>query len=135
MKTRILATLALTVLIAPLSAIAQGGLNVIFTTAFSFYAGGAKLPAGTYTLRQSGDDENLFNIQDSSGKHTVLLEGRQSSKTTTGSPEISFNRYGTSEYLEGVQTSSGTSVDIETSKAESVTSKKGSPEAHTVSAK
>lgn len=52
----------------------------------SFYAGNAKLPAGTYTLRQMQDVPDAFNLQNSSGRHTVLLEGRPSSKTTIGNP-------------------------------------------------
>ena len=33
-----------------------------FNMASSFYAGNAKMPAGTYTLRQSGDDASLFEL-------------------------------------------------------------------------
>jgi hypothetical protein len=77
-------------------------VKVTFTTSFGFYAGGAKLPAGTYTLRQQQDDPNIFEVQNASGTHSVLVEGRQSSKTTSGNPQVTFNRYGTTDYLEGV---------------------------------
>jgi hypothetical protein len=110
-------------------------LKVTFTTPFSFYAGGAKLPAGTYTLRQQQDDPNTFEVQNAPGTHSVLVEGRQSSKTTSGNPQIVFNRYGTMDYLEGVLTSTGNSVDLETGVAEKVAAKKGSPQSHTVPAK
>ena len=56
-----------------------------------------------------------------------MLERRQSSRTTKANPEILFNRYGTTEYLEGVETSTGNSVDLETGTAEKVAAKKGSP--------
>jgi len=114
---------------------AQGTFKVTFTAPFSFYAGGAKLPPGTYTVRQSQDDQNMFNIQNSAGTHTVLLEGRPSSKTAKANPEVLFNRYGTTEYLEGVETSTGNSIDLETGIAEKVAAKKGSPESHTVPGK
>jgi hypothetical protein len=120
-------------LMACLPAMAQ--VKVTFAMTSSFNAGGAKLPAGTYTLRQMQDDPNAFDLQNSTGSHTVLLEGRPSSKTTTGNPVILFNRYGTMDYLEGVETSTGTSVDIETSKAEKIAAKKGPPQSHTVPAK
>jgi hypothetical protein len=110
-------------------------LKVTFTTPFSFYAGGAKVPPGTYTLRQQQDDPNLFEMQNAAGTHSVLLEGRQSSKTTSGSPQVTFNRYGTTEYLEGVVTANANSVDLETGVAEKAAAKKGSPQSHTVAAK
>ena len=46
-----------------------------------------------------------------------------------------FNQYGTTECLEGVLTSTGNSVDIETGPAEKIAAKKGSPQSHTVPAK
>jgi hypothetical protein len=64
-----------------------------------------------------------------------MLERRQSSRTTKANPEILFNRYGTTEYLEGVETSTGNSVDLETGTAEKVAAKKGSPQSHTVPGK
>jgi hypothetical protein len=120
-------------LMSCLPAMAQ--LKVTFTTSFGFYAGGAKLPAGTYTLRQQQEDPNIFEIQNSAGTHSVLVDGRSSSKSSTGSPQVVFNRYGTTECLESILTSSGNSVDIETGPAEKLAAKKGSPQSHTVPAK
>src|SRR5208283_1727331 len=98
-------------LLSSVPLMAQGTFKVAFTAPFSFYAGGAKLPAGSYTVRQSQDDQNMFTIQNSAGTHSVILEGRQSSKKSNGNPEVLFNRYGTTEYLEGVETSTGNSMD------------------------
>lgn len=122
-------------LLSSLPLMAQGTFKVTFTAPFSFYAGGAKLPAGTYTVRQSQDDQNMFTIQNRSGTHSVILEGRQSSKKSNGNREMLFNRYGTTEFLEGVATSSGNSTDFETGIAEKDAAKKGSPQAHAVPAK
>jgi hypothetical protein len=110
-------------------------IKVTFTTSFNFYAGGAKLPAGTYTIRQQQGDPNIFEVQNAAGTHSVLVEGRQSSKTTSGSPQVTFNRYGTTEYLEGVVTANANSVDLDTGVAEKVAAKTGSPQSHTVPAK
>jgi hypothetical protein len=120
-------------LMACLPAMAQ--VKVTFAMPSSFYAGNAKLPAGTYTLRQMQDDANVFNLENSSGTHTVLLEGRPSTKTTTGSPVILFNRYGTTDYLETIETSTGNSVDIDSGVAEKIAAKKGAPQSHTVPTK
>ena len=120
-------------LMSCLPAMAQ--VKVTFTTTFGFYAGGAKLPAGTYTIRQQQDDPNMFEIQNGAGTHSVLLEARASSKSSKGNPEVVFNRYGTTEYLESVLTSTGNSVDIETGPAEKLAAKKGSPQSHSVPGK
>jgi hypothetical protein len=120
-------------LMSCLPAMAQ--VKVTFTTSFSFYAGGAKLPAGTYTVRQQQDDPNMFEIQNGAGTHSVLVEGRSSSKSSTGNPQIVFNRYGTTECMESILTSTGNSVDLETGPAEKLAAKKGSPQSHTVAAK
>jgi hypothetical protein len=115
-----------------------GGLRALAQTTFnfqmssSFYAGSAKLPAGTYTLRQSDEDANTFTLRNAPGTHTVILEGRQSSKASKGKPEVLFNRYGTTDYLEGVETSTGNSIDIMPGPAEKLAAKKGTAQPHTV---
>ena len=117
-----------------------GGLRGSAQTTFnfqmssSFYAGNAKMPAGSYTLRQSDEDANMFTLQNKAGTHTVVLEGRQSSKASKGKPEILFNRYGTTDYLEAVETSTGNSIDISGGAAEKLAAKKGTAQPHTVPA-
>jgi hypothetical protein len=46
-----------------------------------------------------------------------------------------FNKYNGTDYLEGVETSTGTSVDIDTGIPEKIAAKKGTPQPHTVPAK
>ena len=55
-----------------------------FQMSSSFYAGNAKMPAGTYTLRQSGDEPSIFELSNSAGSHSVILETRPSSKASKG---------------------------------------------------
>jgi hypothetical protein len=116
----------------------SGGFRASAQTSFSFhmsssfYAGNAKMPAGTYTLRQNDEDGSLYSLQNSAGTHSVILEGRQSSKASKGKPEVLFNRYGTTDYLEGVETSTGNSIDIEGGAAEKLAAKKSSAQPHTV---
>jgi cytolysin (calcineurin-like family phosphatase) len=103
-----------------------------FQMSSSFYAGNAKMPAGTYTLRQSGDETSIFELSNNAGSHSVMLETRSSSKTSKGKPEVLFNRYAGTDYLEAVETSDGSSIDIIPSAAEKLAAKKGSPEPHSV---
>jgi hypothetical protein len=118
--------------------VVSGGLRASAQTSFnfhmssSFYAGNAKMPAGTYTLRQSDDDANLYSLQNSAGTHSVILEARQSSKASKGKPEVLFNKYGTTDYLEGVETSTGGSIDIMGGAAEKLAAKKATAQPHTV---
>jgi hypothetical protein len=105
-----------------------------FHMSTSFYAGNAKMPAGAYTLKPSEDDPSAYELQNSSGTHSVILEARQSSKTSKGKPEILFNRYGTTDYLEAVETSTGNSIDIEPGVAEKLAAKKGAAQKHTIPA-
>jgi hypothetical protein len=124
----------LVILMGCLPAMAQV-VHASFTMTSSFYAGNAKLPAGTYTIRQMPDESTFYELQNSAGTHSVMLEGRPSSKTSSGNPEIVFNRYGTSEFIEGVETSNGTSVDFASGPPEKLAAKKGSPQSHTVPTK
>jgi hypothetical protein len=106
-----------------------------FKTSTGFYAGNAKMPPGDYTLRQVQSEGGVFSLDNSSGSHSVMLETRPSSKTSKGNPEILFNRYGTTEYLEAVETSTGNSIDIEPGVAEKMAAKKTSAQPHTVPTK
>jgi hypothetical protein len=105
-----------------------------FKVPTSFYAGNTKMPAGTYTLTRMEDDQSLFTLQNSSGSHSVILESRQSSKTSTKGNEILFNRYNNTDYLEAVETNTGNSIDILPSAAERLAAKKATAQPHSVPA-
>jgi hypothetical protein len=121
---------AVMVLSGGLRASAQASFN--FKMPSSFYAGNAKMPAGSYTLKPMGEDANTFMLENSAGTHSVVLEVRQSSKTSKGRPEVLFNRYGTTDYLEAVETSDGNSIDIAGGAAEKLAAKSAKPQPHTV---
>ena len=75
---------------------------------------------------------HIFELSNTAGSHSVILETRPSSKTSKGKPEVLFNKYGGTDYLEAVETSNGSSIDIIPSAAEKMAAKKGSPQPHTV---
>ena len=138
MKKITVLALALSVvtLLGGLPATAQDfGLNAKFTMATTFYAGGAKLPAGTYSIKQSQDDPSVYVVTNSAGTHTVDVLGSRSTKASKSGMEMVFHKYGTGEYLVGVLTATGTSVDLDPGVAEKLAAKKGSPQTHSVPAK
>ena len=125
------ALIGMTMLLGGLSSFAQA-VAYNFHAPASFYAGNAKMPAGNYTLRQTGDGTQLFELSNNAGTHSVMLETRSSSKTSKGRPEVLFNTYGGMDYLEAVETSTGNSIDFLPSAAEKLAAKKGSPQPHSV---
>jgi hypothetical protein len=70
MRKITLLTLAASVmtLLSCLPAMAQ--VQVTFTMSSSFYAGNAKLPAGTYTLKPIGSEQGMLILQNSAGTHS-----------------------------------------------------------------
>ena len=121
---------SITALVSSLPAMAQ--TKVTFNMPSSFYAGNAKLPAGTYELRQMQGEPDAQILQNKAGTHTVMLDSRPSTKTSSEKPELLFNRYGNTDYLEGLSTSNGTSIDFPVSTAEKVAAKKDTAKPHTV---
>jgi hypothetical protein len=113
---------------------ASAQVNYSFDAPSSFYAGNAKMPAGAYTLRQT-EEQNIYELQSASTPHSVMLVTRPSSKTAKGKPEVVFNKYGDTDYLEGVLTSTGGSVAIDPSAAEKIAAKKATAQPHSVTTK
>jgi hypothetical protein len=131
-KTRILVGLAgMMTLMGGMSALAQQN-QFNFSMSSSFYAGNTKMPAGSYTIMQMQEEPNLYILQNKTGTHSVIVETRPSSKTSKGKPEVLFNRYGTTDYLEAVETSNGNSIDITPGVAEKIAAKKATAQPHTV---
>ena len=136
-KLMLLAGLLTLVLAIP--AVAQLTPGATFQAPGAFYAGNAKFPAGTYTIKPEGiDSGNLYEIRNNAGTHSAILETRPSSRKSSGTqPEVVFNRYGTTDYLQAILTNTGNSFDIlpSPSAAEKLAAQKGTPQPHTVPAK
>jgi hypothetical protein len=58
--------------VMPLAAQILNGVD--FTTSFPFYAGNAKMPAGSYKVTQSDMDADILQIQSNDGVHSALVE-------------------------------------------------------------
>ena len=85
----------------PLAAQIADGVD--FTTSFPFYAGNARMPAGSYKITQSDMDESILQIQSTDGTHSALVEFIP---THSAQPhphsDVTFHKYGDTEYLNRV---------------------------------
>jgi hypothetical protein len=101
-KKLIVLTGLLSVLCA-IPAMAQIATKVTFDAPSAFYAGDAKLPAGSYTVSVPNEDENVLLIQDASGSQSVFVEfAVTSSDTPHAKSDVTFNKYGETEFLSQV---------------------------------
>src|ERR1700733_284482 len=84
--------------VMPLAAQIVDGVD--FKTSFPFYAGNAKMPAGSYKITQPDMDESILQIQSNDGVHSALVEFR-STQSAQPHPhsDVTFHKYGDTEYL------------------------------------
>src|SRR2546430_10891577 len=82
---------------------AQIANKVTFDAPSAFYAGNAKMPAGSYTVTQQDADDRLLLIEDGSGSHSAFVE-YVVAQTDTPRPEtdVTFNKYGNVEFLSAI---------------------------------
>ena len=72
--------------VMPLAAQIDNGVD--FTTSFPFYAGNAKMPAGSYKITQSDldMDASILQIQSNDGVHSALVEFKPTQSAQLHSP-------------------------------------------------
>ena len=116
---------------------AQISNRVTFDAPFEFYAGNAKMPAGSYTLRQPDPEDNVLLIEDASGSHSVFVEYEvTSSDTPHAQTDVSFNKYGKADFLSLIWIQGKNSgMQIFPLKAERNAAKAAAAERHSLSAK
>ena len=89
--------------VMPLTAQIVNGVD--FTTSFPFYAGNAKMPAGSYKITQSDldIDASILQIQSKDGVHSALVEFIPThSEQPHPHSDVTFHKYGDTEYLNRV---------------------------------
>lgn len=118
-------------------AMAQITTRVTFDAPSAFYAGNAKMPAGSYSVTQPNDDENLLLIEDPSGSHSAFVEYVvTSSETPHAQSDVTFNKYGKTEFLSLIWVEGNDSgMQVIPSKAEQSAAKAATAEKHSLSAK
>jgi hypothetical protein len=71
-----------------------------FTTSFPFHAGDAEMPAGSYRIIPSEEDQSILQIVSSNGVHAAFIDVIP---THSAQPhphsDVTFNKYGDTEYL------------------------------------
>jgi hypothetical protein len=118
-------------------AMAQITTRVTFDAPSAFYAGNAKMPAGSYSVTQPNDAESLLLIEDESGSHSAFVECVvTSSETPHTQSDVTFNKYGKTEFLSLVWVEGQNSgMQVLPSKAEQNAAKAAAAEKHSLSAK
>jgi hypothetical protein len=118
-------------------AMAQIANSVTFDAPSAFYAGNAKMPAGSYRLTQPDADNNLLLLESASGSHSVFVEYEAvSADARHTESDVTFNKYGNVEFLSSVWVEGRKSeMQILPSTFEQNTAKAAAAEKHSLSAK
>jgi len=96
------ATAALT-LGSALPALAQMDNAMGFKTSFPFYAGNAKMPAGSYKVTPVDNDANALRIQSADGKYSAFVEFIPThAEDPHAHSDVTFHKYNDVEYLNRV---------------------------------
>lgn len=116
---------------------AQIDNQVTFNAPFAFYAGNAKLPAGAYNITQPDDTDHTVLIESPDGSHSVLLEFEPvDANSPSPITEVTFKKYGESEFLSGVSVEGeDSSLQILQTKAEKNAAKSAEANSHALTAK
>jgi hypothetical protein len=139
MKTfmKLIVPMSMLLLFAAIPGMAQIDTRVVFQAPFAFYAGNAKLPAGSYTVTQPDDNADLLLIEDANGSHSVFVEYVPApSQTPASKTEVTFSKYGKTEFLNHISLQGQTyGIEILRSKTEQNAAKTASTEKHSLAAK
>jgi hypothetical protein len=128
--------MSLLVLLSAIPAMAQIENRVTFQAPFAFYAGNAKLPPGNYTITKPDDNGEVLLIESADGSHSVFVDFiADESGTVPSHTEITFNKYGNTDFLGRISVQGQSSMQILVSKAEHNAAKAVAVEKHSLSAK
>jgi len=138
MKTfqKLTVLLSMLCLLSAIPAMAQVDNRLTFQAPFAFYAGNAKLPAGSYTVTQPDDNAELLLIESADRSHSVFVEYvADGSDTPPSKTEITFSKYANAEFLSRISVEGQSSMQILSSKAERNAAKATAAEKHSLSAR
>jgi len=133
--TKLVAVASLLAIIFAIPIAAQLTTSVIFDTSFPFYAGNAKMPAGT-RVSQSDPGTQMLLLENTSGSHSIFLEYTPtSSETPHPQTDVTFNKYGDREFITLIWVGGRSSgMKINESKYEQIAEKNGTATRHSVTA-
>jgi hypothetical protein len=112
--------LAFLPLLSALPLVAQVDDGVDFTTAFAFYAGSTKLPAGSYKITQPDMNVHVLRVTSTGGTRAAFVNFLPTESVEPYERSVvTFRRYGGSDYLDRVSIGGETDgVELEPGKAE-----------------
>ena len=128
----------LLMLFSAMPAAAQmSGNGMMFETTFPFYAGNAKMPAGSYKITQPNSDDPLLLIESTNGGHSSFLDCVASSGVAAHpQSDVTFNKYGDTDYLNLLWIAGNSAgMQVLPSKSEELAAKKATATKHSVPAK
>ena len=134
---KLIAPLGLLSILCAIPSMAQIANSVKFDAPSAFYAGNAKMPAGSYTVTQPDIDSNLLLIEDDKGSHSAFVEYEVGSSNTSHSEsDVTFNKYGNVDFLSAIWIQGEDSeMRILPSKVEKNAAKAASAQKHSLSAR
>ena len=133
---KLIAPLGLLSVLCAIPTMAQIANKVTFDAPSAFYAGNAKMPAGSYTITQPEADTNLLLIESDSGSHSVFVEYEVvSSNAPHAKSDVTFSKYGNFEFLStiGIQ-GENSEMQIPPLRVEKNAAKSATADKHTLSA-
>ena len=97
---KLVAGMGLLSLLSVMPLAAQIDNAVDFTTSFPFYAGNAKMPAGSYRVTQSDANTSVLLVQSEGREHSAFVDFNP---THAAQPhrqtDVTFHKYGDTDYL------------------------------------
>jgi hypothetical protein len=134
---KLIVPIGLLSMLCAIPSMAQISNQVTFDAPSGFFAGNAKMPAGSYTVTQPDADTNLLLIEDASGSHSAFVEYEVvSSNTPHAQSDVTFNKYGNVDFLSAMWVQGRNSeMQILPSKVEQNAAKAAVAEKHSLSAK
>ena len=94
---KLIAPLGLLSVLCAIPSVAQIADSVKFDAPSAFYAGNAKMPAGSYRVTQPDADSNLLLVETADGSHSAFVEYVvASSDTPHAQTDVTFNKYANS---------------------------------------
>jgi hypothetical protein len=97
--------------------------QVEFTTTFAFTVGNATVPAGSYTIREAGDEPGVLMLTGTHASVLFLTQATEARETPTKT-EVVFTRYGNGYVLKDIwMEGSNTGAETVSSEAERRVSK------------
>src|SRR3979411_1197874 len=133
---KLIVPVGLLTILCAIPSMAQITNRVTFEAPSVFYAGNAKMPAGSYSASQPNADDKLLLIEDTSGSHSAFVEYEVvTSNTPHAQTDVTFNKYGNVDFLSAIWVEGRKSeMQIVPSKVEQNAAKAAAAEKHSLSA-